>query len=123
MDPWKMIAPFDAFEVAACYPLTDRDGENKKRAEQAHLMTEYARAETESELRNMLGVIYTVYGHRDGQGVIAIGDFDDAASARGVAHSLAIRPGYLPLPVHDYIPDGGDKEPEERWVLEHELDG
>ena len=133
-DPFLMTTPFDAFEVAACYPLHDRDGEDAKRKGQKGYDMGYARADHPSDLTTFGGVIYSVYGHRPGYGVICIGDFHDAATARAVAESLAMTAAGVP--VHDYIPDGiafprqqqdgGPKKEEEKeeikWVLERELD-
>jgi len=121
-DPWKETGGFEAFEVAACYPLGNDQDESRRRRGQLDQRQEFVRATTPRDLHVMGGMIYTVYGCRGGY-TFAIGDFADPETARAIAESLAMT--RRDVPIYDLIPDGKattkKTEPETKWVLEHEL--
>jgi hypothetical protein len=88
--PWSS-EPFDAFEVHACLPLRVLDpgydaDDAVEQVDDPDLLDEHAEH-----------VLWSVYGHRTGEGIWCIGDFTDRESALAMAHALASTPACVPV--------------------------
>ena len=74
--------PFDAFEVGAVVPVEVIDP--------GHGSDGYERIDTDEQADEYAAhILYTVYGHRSGMGIWAIGDFSAHSDALAMARALA----------------------------------